>query len=64
MVNNKMEQKCKKCSGKMRPGKAIEQTWTGIPDFPGDKKCVTMSPGSSGKLIDCMKCIECGWSVT
>jgi len=56
--------KCKKCGGTMKPGKAIEQTWTGTPDFPGDAHCVTMSPGGTGKLIDCMKCAECGWSMT
>ena len=59
-----MNNKCKKCDGAMRPGKAIAQTWTGTPDFPGDTRCVTMSPGGAGKLIDCMKCEACGWSVT
>ena len=47
----------------MKPGKAIEQTYTGIPDFIGGD-VVTMSPGGPGRLIDCMKCVECGWSVT
>lgn len=55
---------CKKCSGAMKPGKAISQTFTGVPDFPGDDYCATISPGGSGKLIDCMKCELCGWSVT
>jgi len=59
-----LEGTCKKCGGAMKPGKAIAQTWTGLPDFPGDKHCVTLSPGGSGKLIDCMKCEECGWSMT
>ena len=55
--------KCKRCNGEMKPGKAIEQTYTGIPDFIGGD-VVTMSPGGPGRLIDCMKCVECGWSVT
>ena len=25
---------------------------------------VTMSPGGPGKLISCLKCPQCGWSVT
>lgn len=55
--------KCKRCNGEMKPGKAIEQTYTGIPDFIGGD-VVTMSPGGPGRLIDCLKCVECGWSVT
>ena len=48
----------------MKPGSAIQETLTGIPDFPGDKHVVTVSPGGPGKMIDCMKCELCGWSVT
>lgn len=55
--------KCKRCNGEMKPGKAIEQTYTGIPDFIGGD-VVTMSPGGPGRLIDCLKCSKCGWSVT
>jgi hypothetical protein len=55
---------CKKCSGRMKPSKAIQQTFTGMPDFPGDKYPVTLSPGGPGKLIECIKCTMCGWSVT
>ena len=55
---------CKKCGGTMHPGKAIEETLTGIPDFTGSKEVVTVSPGGTGKLIDCIKCSSCGWSVT
>lgn len=55
---------CKKCRGEMRPGKAIEQTYSGIPDFPGDKYPTTVSPGGKGKLIECLKCENCGWSIT
>lgn len=56
---------CKKCGGTMDAGKAIEQTYTGgIGDFIGDKYPVTVSPGGPGKLVDCMKCKDCGWSVS
>ena len=46
----------------MKPGQAIQQTWTGNPDFIGGE-AITMSPGGPGQLIDCEKCISCGWSV-
>jgi hypothetical protein len=54
---------CKHCNIQMKPGKAILQTYTGLPDFPG-KEMVTMSPGGPGKLVDCLKCPKCGFSVT
>lgn len=56
--------KCKKCNGTMKPSKAIAQVFVGSPDFIGDTDCVTMSPGGPGKLVDCMKCEKCGWSVS
>ena len=56
--------KCKKCKGTLKPGVAIQQTYTGTPDFPGDKHPVTMSPGGKGKLVECLKCSQCGWSIT
>ena len=56
---------CKKCSGIMKPSKALAQTFVGgMPDFIGDKHSSTFSAGGTGKLIDCLKCEECGWSVT
>lgn len=48
----------------MRPGKAMDQTYTGSPDFPGDTHATTISAGGPGRLTDCMKCEDCGWSVT
>lgn len=54
--------RCKHCHTSMAPGIAIEQTYTGAPDFPGGE-VVTMSPGGPGKLIECLKCPQCGWSV-
>lgn len=56
---------CKRCGGIMRPGIAMGQTWSaGIPDFPGQDVCITMSLGGPGRVIDCMKCEACGWSQT
>ncbi|MDO4795555.1 MAG: hypothetical protein Q4A28_06395 [Brachymonas sp.] len=60
---------CKRCGASMRHGIAIEQTYTaGEPDFPSDRgdpnAIVTLSPGGPGKLIECLKCPQCGWSVT
>ena len=57
--------KCKRRGGIMRPGIAMGQTWSaGVPDFPGQDTCITMSPGGPGRVIDCMKCESCGWSQT
>ncbi len=60
--------RCKKCGGEMKPGKAIRQTLVmGVPDFPGntiDSIGQTLSYGGPGRLVDCMKCSACGWSVT
>ena len=56
-----MMPKCKKCNIEMRPGKAIAQTVSGYPDFPGDSRAVTLSAGGPGVLIDCLKCSICGW---
>jgi len=61
---NKPTKPCKKCGGEMKAGKAIEQTFLGAPDFLGEVGIVTMSPGGAGKLIDCVKCAQCGWSVS
>jgi len=59
-----MDDACKKCGGAMKPGKAIAQTYSaGTPDFPGDRHGMTCSPGGPGKLVDCLKCEACGWSV-
>ena len=56
--------KCPKCKVKLKKGIAIEQTWTGSPDFIGSKDVVTLSPGGSGKVIGCWKCSKCGYSIT
>lgn len=55
---------CRKCGGAMKPSQALGQTCTGLPDFIGDPTPVTISPGGPGKMINCIKCENCGWSVT
>lgn len=56
--------KCRHCGGAMRPdGEALEDILNGIPDFPGDKQGVTVSPSGKAKLVECSKCEKCGWSV-
>ena len=62
-VQKQMRETCKQCGGKMLPGKAIRETLAGMADFPGGE-VVTVSPGGAGKLVDCLKCTQCGWSVT
>jgi hypothetical protein len=61
------EQLCTKCGGEMQPSKALEQTWKpSLPDFlcdPLDRNLKTMQPGGPGNLIDCLKCVDCGWSM-
>lgn len=55
---------CRQCGGAMLPGIALAQTVTGSPDFVGDDAVVTLSPGGPGRMVDCLKCENCGWSVT
>lgn len=54
---------CHRCGGEMKRGHAIAQTAAGVPDFPGGE-VVTLSPGGPGRMIPCMKCADCGHSVT
>ena len=57
--------KCKKCHGKMKPSKAIVCRVTGYRDFPGDAHACTVSPNPRfPELVPCLKCTDCGWSVT
>lgn len=56
---------CRKCGGEMVNSKAIAQTYVGgSPDLPSDKHSTTFSAGGPGKVIECMKCSACGWSVS
>jgi hypothetical protein len=54
---------CRKCGAAMGRGLAIQETYTGTPDFPGGA-VVTVSAGGPGRLIDCLKCPGCGHSIT
>jgi len=57
--------RCPRClQGTMHLGRAIEQTLSGALDFIGDKHPTTISPGGPGRLVDCLKCDCCGYSVT
>ena len=61
---DEMYQICSKCGGAMQPRTAIVQSYTGIPDFAGDAHPVTVSPAGPGRLVDCLKCADCGWSTS
>ena len=58
--------KCPKCGIEMVKGTAIENTLVaGIPDFPGSDSFAdgqTLHYGGPGKLINCLKCPQCGFS--
>lgn len=47
----------------MKRGIAIAQTLTGSPDFAAGP-VVTLSAGGTGRVVDCLKCSVCGYSVT
>lgn len=56
---------CSKCGGDMKEGLAMQSTLvSGMPDFIGDKQGITLSEGGPGRLIPCLKCEECGYSIT
>jgi len=60
-------QQCPFCNVALKPSIALAQTWVaGAPDFIGETypSIQTMSPGGPGKVINCMKCPECGYSTT
>lgn len=58
------EHRCPKCKVALHRGIATGQTYTGSPDFFGDTRAVTMSPGGPGYVMPCLKCPECGYSIT
>jgi hypothetical protein len=55
---------CKRCGGAMKPGVATGQTAVALRPSRGPNDCRTYYAGGTGKLIACMKCAGCGWSVT
>lgn len=54
---------CKRCNVPMLISQGYEQTYSGIPDFPGSTEACTMTPDGTS-LAKCWKCPECGHSVT
>jgi len=59
--------KCPKrnCEGMMKKSKAMRSTLIGgLPDFPNDSHSITLCEGGPGKLIGCIKCDSCGFSMT
>jgi len=54
---------CPKCRVRLAPGIVMLQTWTWLPDFPGDTHPVTLSPGGPGRIGRCLKCPESGHSI-
>ena len=60
---------CKKCNGQMIESTALmnDSAVMGIPDFDGNmahSSGQTITFKSSGRRHDCLKCSDCGWSVT
>lgn len=47
----------------MKPGIALENTLTGMPDFIGSDEVITLHYGGPGKIIECLKCPNCGFSI-
>lgn len=57
------EMVCKRCGTRLKPGLAMLPVVGGTPDFIGDDAVVTVSVVGS-RLGKCLKCPDCGWSVT
>ena len=55
---------CRKCGGTMKPGKAMGQTAVARRALRGPNDSRTFYAGGTGRLIGCLKCEKCGWSVT
>lgn len=59
---------CPKCKVELLPGKALVSTFVaGVPDFIGqdpDPRAQTFYEGGPGRLVDCLKCPECGYSIS
>jgi hypothetical protein len=50
----------------MKQGMALQNGWTGLPDFAGDQSgVVTISPDPRKvAVVDCWKCPKCGRSIS
>ena len=58
-----LDMKCYRCHGDMKQGIALVPTFIGTPDFACGE-VVTVSPGGPGRIVECMKCVVCGFSLT
>ena len=54
---------CRRCKVPMKESTALQNTPTGLPDFPGDA-VVTMSADGPAEIVPCWKCPQCGHSIT
>jgi hypothetical protein len=65
MSNNKniIRRKCPRCKVLLKRGIALIPTYGGKPDFIGSKEVVTVSMVGCGKVVNCLKCPKCGYSV-
>lgn len=57
---------CKKCNVPMKTGMALQNGFTGSPDFMGDQSGVMTISADPRKVavVDCWKCPVCGKSLT
>lgn len=53
-----------RCGGVMKRGVAFENSWEGMADFPGDEYACTISQTGPAKIVPCVKCKRCGFSVS
>jgi uncharacterized protein with PIN domain len=56
--------RCRRCEGELRPGVAIGQTAVALRPRRGEGDIRTYHAGGTGKVIPCLKCHACGWSVS
>lgn len=54
---------CRRCGGPMLRGHALQNTLSGTPDFAGDPHPVTISRTGPAKVVPCLKCVNCGYSI-
>ncbi len=58
---------CRKCGGKMLPGKGLENGVASSLDFVGDSGfddgVTCWADTRKAVLVSCLKCEDCGWSV-
>jgi len=55
---------CPHCGIEMGDGQALLDELDGYPDFVGNDTLCTISPSGKAKLIECLKCPDCGFSRT